>query len=154
MDKCMLLSGSDNECAAARSGTFIYHHAVIIPPPLEVDSTILTAILIFNAALAHHELAEHSLCYRTRLLERAKQLYELAYDSCDLEQNLLFQFAFINNIAVIEREIGIFSNANEYFDYLMSLIILFVDRGCDLRLRHFKGCVANIPLPMRNAPAA
>ncbi|CAJ1950966.1 unnamed protein product [Cylindrotheca closterium] len=159
LDECMLvLYTAEHQSAAATSNhTFIYDQAIIIRTTEEgIDSTILTAILVFNAALAHHVLGEQNDCHRSRmrLLMRAKQLYELAYESCDLEHNLLFQFALINNIAVIEREIGNVSTANQCFEYLMSLLIFFVDQGCDMRLRHVEGFVANIPLTMKNAPAA
>ncbi|CAJ1933053.1 unnamed protein product [Cylindrotheca closterium] len=159
LDECMLLSATGSDpSTAVKSGTFIYDHAVIIPTTIEIDATIVTAILVFNAALANHELAESNRLYhgtRVRLLTRAKHLYQLAYISCDLEQNPLFQFALINNIAVIEREIGNVSTANECFAYLFSLLIVFVDQGYDLRLRLVHGFVANVPFSIKNAaPAA
>ncbi|CAJ1950968.1 unnamed protein product [Cylindrotheca closterium] len=157
LDEFMLFSATDNESVNAASGTFIYEHAVIIPTTIEIDSTMLITILIFNAALAHHEMAERSFCHpdtRMRLLRRAKNLYEIAYESCDLEQNLLFQFALINNIAVIEQDIGNVSTANQCFEYLMSLLIVFVDQGYEIQLQHVKGFVANVPLAIKNAPAA
>ncbi|CAJ1935909.1 unnamed protein product [Cylindrotheca closterium] len=158
LDECMLLSATVSESGDEISGTFIYEHAVIIPTTAEeIDPTILIAIPIFNAALAHHQLAKQNLfCHWTRmhLLTRAKQLYELAYKSCDLEHNPLFHFALINNMAVIERDIGNMPTANECFEYLLTLLIVFVDRGCELRLRHVRGFVANVPLAIKNAPAA
>ncbi|CAJ1935907.1 unnamed protein product [Cylindrotheca closterium] len=160
MDEYMLLSPiTDRESSGGSGTTFIYNHAIIIrtTTAAEIDPTVLAYILVFNAALAHHQLAEHnSVCHCTRmhLLTRAKQLYELAYESCDLEHNPLFQFALINNIAVIERDIGNVSTADDCFEYLLTIFIVFVDQGCELRLQRVSGFVVNVPLAIKNAPAA
>lgn len=156
LDQCMLLStaaSDEDEYDTGRDDAFIYDYAITIPPTIEeMNSEALIPVLIFNAALAHHGMAEHDSCHRPNMLQRAKQLYELAYHSCDLEENQLFQFAVINNIAVIDRDMSNLSAANECFEYLLSL--LFMDGGYVIRLRLVKGFVANIPLRIKNAPAA
>lgn len=158
LDDCLLLSADDgDERIFGRSS--VYDQAILIPPTMMSNQSVVAPILIFNAALAHNLIAEHDgipIGHHTRalLLHRAKQLYKLAYDACDEEQNPLFGYVIINNIAVIERETGNISEANECLELLLSLLESFVERGDGAYLRHLQRFAPIFPFPIRAASAA
>ena len=104
----------------------IYRNPIPIPPTLS-DSATITSILIFNAALAHHlsALSSQSGTLSTAEgLRKALLLYEqvqvLVYERhISFNDNRLFHFASVNNMAVIYRALGDTATANSLFDYLM-----------------------------------
>mmetsp|Transcript_39188 Transcript_39188/g.94762 ORF Transcript_39188/g.94762 Transcript_39188/m.94762 type:complete len:214 (-) Transcript_39188:122-763(-) len=158
LDKCMLLSEvDDNETMEDTDTTFIYKHGILLHPSVTEFNSI-TSILVFNTALAHHLAAEtncHSSTATGTMLHRARRLYELAYDSQKLDSNLLFQFAVINNIAVVEQRIANNTTLSpQCFEYLMSVLMVLVDRGCVMRLRHVRGFLHNVILTTEVAAAA
>lgn len=110
IDQCMLLSQPDRNKVNTRCA-FIYEYGISLPLTV-TDSSVVTPTLIFNSALAHQLWAE-SHHWRTgtesvKILQKAKRLYELAYHDTllDVDENVLFQFATINNVSVVDREIG------------------------------------------------
>ena len=75
---------------------YMYSHGIFIPSNL--DSSLIPSIMIFNIALTHHLYAEQ--CHdRSKSLQKAYRLYELAYESqrCKEEEqtspNILFMLA-------------------------------------------------------------
>lgn len=149
LDQCMLLSNpsaSDTET----SPVFIYMHGIMLDPSV-IDTTAMTAILIFNCALSQHLLAVQQRQYH--LLHKARRLYQLAYNAYDMDKNILFQFAVINNSLSIDRHIG--HDARERMEHLISLFMIFVDQGCDMHLRHIpKGFLNNLSSDGATAVAA
>lgn len=161
LDECMLLSAIEEETIGiADDETFVYKHGITLPPTSLKDDHATTAILIFNTALAHHLAAESSSHTFTshRFLFKARRLYELAYNAGgdSLDENLLFQFAVINNIMAIDRRLAI--NGTEAtqacFEHLFSILMILVDQGCDTRLRHLRGFLVNFPSSIKTAAAA
>ena len=149
LDGCMLLSPINDETVDSdSSGAFVYEHGIVIPSKM-MDQKVITPIVLFNAALTHHLVANESHC--PRMLQRAKALYELAYDTYDMDHNILFQFAVINNIAVIERDMGRVMVSEECFEYLESLVMIFLaDEKYSVHRRHVRGFHANIIRAHRN----
>ncbi|KAL3933950.1 MAG: hypothetical protein SGBAC_010179 [Bacillariaceae sp.] len=138
----------------AFSMEFVYQHGISIPPDAK-DTVHITPIIIFNSALSHQLFArQHQGEKFLSLLKRAKRLYQLAHDAHDTEESVLFQFAVINNTAVIHKTLGDRATSKQCFDYLLSLLMMFVDRGCGMQLRRMHGFLANLETNTEAAPAA
>lgn len=157
IDECMLLSQPDRNKANTRRA-FIYEYGISLPLTV-ADSSIVTPILIFNSAIAHQLWAEshhwRAGTESVKSLQKAKRLYELAYETLlDVDENVLFQFAIINNISVVDRAIGNTVQSIQYFEYLLSVFMLLVDQGCSERLQHVEGFLLNQTLALDNAAAA
>ena len=132
--------------------TFIYTRGIPLPPAI-TDLTIVGPILIFNVALSYHLEAEASGA-STEDLHRAKRLYELAYGSQTATENTLFRFAVINNIAVIDRQLGNIQESEYYINQLMSVLMLMVDQKHGAKLRQLRGFLVNLPSSSKTAGAA
>ncbi|CAJ1933055.1 unnamed protein product [Cylindrotheca closterium] len=103
--------------SAANNGMMIYQVGIRIPPTETIPS-IISWVLIFNSALAHHLSAKTRAC---PAMLKAKQLYRLICDPQGMTQSPLFQYAVINNLGVIEQNFGNASVANQYFEILPSI---------------------------------
>lgn len=163
LDQCMLLSEVKETVPQHDDAThhgFVYDHGIFIHSSLsDCDYSIVAPILIFNTALTYH-LAVGAGYSTTpnETLQKARQLYELANKSLVendmLDSNNLFQFAVINNIAMIDRRMGNLEMSNECLEYLMTFWMLLVDSGCTMHLRHVQGFLINIPSSSTTAAAA
>ncbi|CAJ1966038.1 unnamed protein product [Cylindrotheca closterium] len=158
LDQCMFLSkinGSAPHSDHADHIPFVYDRGIVVPRSMH-DPSVVTSILIFNTALAHHLAAEAA--YGTtspELWHKARRFYELAYQSHDMDYNVLFQIVLINNLAMIEQKMGNMSKSISCLEYLTAVLMILVDRGCSLHLHHAQGCLANIPsLASKTASAA
>lgn len=131
LDECMLLQLQVEEnqpnsyslsLQTRRDGSFIYKQGIPIPPAVSQDESLVTSILIFNSALAHHLAAETpEIQTPPETMHKAKRLYMLASSIDRIAESVCFQFAVINNMAVLERKLGNTALSNEYFDYLASI---------------------------------
>mmetsp|Transcript_3685 Transcript_3685/g.8483 ORF Transcript_3685/g.8483 Transcript_3685/m.8483 type:complete len:201 (-) Transcript_3685:202-804(-) len=129
LDEYVLLSAVSEHRRAIHDDTtnsdysIIYDHGISIPPSATVDIKTLSAILIFNTALAHHLAAESQHTPTpTEALHKAKDLYRLAYYVDTSTRSMLFEFAVINNLGVVERTLGYTAVSNQLFDYLAYLL--------------------------------
>lgn len=153
VDEYMLLLDPDERHEIEEATSFIYRTGIAIPAG-ETDPSVITPILVFNTALTHHMLAEqYSACAHYHL-QKAYELYELALRSQDTDTNLLFEFAILNNLGMIHREIGAEPTANVYFGYLLSAWMMFLDQQSSLRMRHVRGFLLNLPTGLAVAVAA
>ena len=113
-----------------------------------MDYEVVCATLIFHSALSHQMYAQEQQDRATSLwyLLKAKRLYEFTTTvNGVMDQNTLFNFAVTNNTAVIELHNGNGALAEEYFEhYLMSVLMLLVDRGCSSKLRNVCGFLRNV----------
>ncbi|CAJ1944070.1 unnamed protein product, partial [Cylindrotheca closterium] len=135
IDQCMMQSDA-SEPYSGSTGDFIYQNGILIPSDA-YETVNIAAILIFNSALSHQLLArQHPGAVPQSILLKAQRLYELAYYLQDSEDNVLFKFAVINNTAVIHKAVGNQAMSKECLDFLFSLMMLFVDRGCSVQLKH------------------
>ena len=144
-DQCILLTNIDekNDKDAEGCQSYIYDHGI----SLHVTATgpnIITPIAIINCALAFQLLAgqsheEASIHY----LHKAKRLYSLAYDAPHIDENPLFQFVIINNLAVVARRLGNERAWKTSMDSLLSLYMTLVDQGCTAILRQVQGFLVN-----------
>lgn len=74
--------------------------------PSMTDTAIIAPILRSNAALANHLMGETAKAPPTGLLLTAKQMNDLSYKAEGKGQNIIFEFAILSNIAVIEHQLG------------------------------------------------
>lgn len=132
---------------------FIYKHGILLPPTAS-DVATMAPLLIFNTALAHH-LASEASGSPTKDLQKAKHLYEIAYKSQETTaQNTLFRFATVNNIAVIDRELGNIEQSNHQIDQLISALMVLVDQQRGAELRQLRWFLVNLPRTITAASAA
>lgn len=80
---------------------FLYDQGIQTPFNVN-DSSIITTIVLFNAALLQHLLARKN--GNVAILQKTRNLYKLAYESCNMNKNVLFPFVVVNNIAVILQD--------------------------------------------------
>jgi len=128
LDQCVLQTAVSEYRASIQTGgscDFIYDHGISIPTSPTVDIQTLSAILIFNTALAYHLAAEsQDTPTHTESLKKAQRLYRLVYyvDTSTRSTGMPFQFAVINNLGVVERKLGNTAVSNQCFDYLAYLL--------------------------------
>ncbi|CAJ1965646.1 unnamed protein product [Cylindrotheca closterium] len=155
-DQCILLTRiaeNDDTPHQDDSPPFIYSDAIPLAPTV-TNYAIVAPVLMFNAALAHHLIAKQDKERSIQYLYRAKQLYTLAYNSQDIQQNPLFQFVLYNNTALIDLQIGNTESWNASIFYLLSIYMILVDQGRSSHLRHIRGFLRNLPVATPTAPAA
>lgn len=143
VDQCMLFSTFDESIHCADK-TFVYDQGIVIPSSI-ADCPAIASILIFNCALAHHLYAETMHEVDSQLhLRKAKRMYQLAHQVRDADHNFLFHFAVVNNIAVIEAKLGEVELSKKYFEYLMTILMLFIDQGRTEHARRVLGFLSNV----------
>ena len=146
IDQCMFLLDPSDQEAEEATDAFIYKAGIAIPTETR-DPDIIVPILVFNKALALHLLADQERANARQHLQNAKELYELAYRSQYTGtslKNVLFEFVLLNNLGVVCQELGDESTANEYFDYLLCVWMLFVVRDWRPHLHQVRGFLLNL----------
>ena len=150
LDEGMLLPPVDENIDHLSIDTdlYIYDQGIMIPDALATsDRVIISAILIFNAALSHHLCAYQFPDYSTQYLSQARSLYAMAYQILGTptrNSNVLFRVAVINNAAVIEGKLGNEMACRMFFDCLKSTWVLSVDQEQTSRLQHMRSFMWNI----------
>jgi hypothetical protein len=158
LDQCMLQSQQsetsqlDSRCDTNRA--YIYRLGIFIPSTL--NSLIITPIIIFNLALAHHLKAEQSkdADQHECLRQKALRLYELAYNARGNGENSLFIFASVNNIALIHNDLNNTEMSEKCLEYMLSGLMLLVDCGQGDHLQCVDGFLWNISCKACPAAAA
>jgi tetratricopeptide (TPR) repeat protein len=159
LDECMGASSQQSQAGGPyqeRQGEahqyYVFRRCIQIPISTETtvyfDSPLfIYVVIIFNLALAHQlsamECSDESESASLRL-RKAAQLYELAYnlqrDEC-MENNALFSMAAINNLALVYKSLNDSENAKTCFQYLLSILMLFV--GCGEQISEIEGFFRN-----------
>jgi hypothetical protein len=158
LDQCMLQSHRsvspwmDGRCDTNRA--YIYRQGIFIPSTL--NSVIITPIVIFNLALAHHLKAEQSedADQHKFFLQKSLRLYKLAYNAHGNGENLLFRFASVNNIALIHNDLNNTEMSEKCLEYMLSELMLLVDCGKADHLQCVDGFLWNISCKTSPAAAA
>ncbi|CAJ1965817.1 unnamed protein product [Cylindrotheca closterium] len=155
IDQCMLQTNIWEDDRAFVPDNFMYTHPIPLPPNV-AEHDMITSVLIFNAALAHHLMAGLDNEWSPRFLHRAKQLYTLAYNSSkDIEQNPLFLFALYNNTALVNLvQTGDKDSWNPCVEHLVYIYMVMVDEGDTSRLHHLRGFLESLVASMPTAAAA
>ncbi|CAJ1934732.1 unnamed protein product [Cylindrotheca closterium] len=154
LDQCMHLNKVGCSISTDATSPFIYDRGIILPSTME-DGAIMTTVLVFNAALANHLLAisennDRSLKY----LHRARQLYQLAHEGQDIDQNFLFHFAVINNLALIDQSLGDAESSQKSFEYLISVIMILITQEQSAIVSQLSGFLVNMPFSIKATAAA
>ncbi len=117
---------------------YMYRQAIRIP--LDIESTyqagaMVSSMILFNVALAHHlsALATSEKKHQSKKLRKATTLYEMAYDlqgrNAQLENNVMFTMAAMNNLGVIYQQLENRETASKCFQCLLSTVMFLVDCG-------------------------
>jgi hypothetical protein len=122
-------------------------------------STMLSFVLLFNLALAHHITALTARNVSKNKLTKASLLYELSYNILITEQLQELTtpqiMAIINNLGQIHFFLCNFEKADQYFQYLLSLIMCLNDVGDDEAKREIQGFLPNVlSLILKSSSAA
>jgi tetratricopeptide (TPR) repeat protein len=161
LDECMSASSQqsrvDEEPDQEEQGEAHQYYVFrrCIPIPISTETTVyfespmfIYVVIIFNLALAHQLLAMECSDVSesaSLLLSKAAQLYELAFnlqqEDEGMENNALFAMANLNNLALVYKSLNNSENAETCFQYLLSILILFV--GCGEQISEFEGFFRN-----------
>ncbi|CAJ1939801.1 unnamed protein product [Cylindrotheca closterium] len=153
LDQCMHLNKVGCSISDATS-PFIYDRGIVLPSTME-DGAIMTTVLVFNAALANHMLATSENSDRSlKYLHRARQLYQLAHEGQDIDQNFLFHFAVINNLAQIDQSLGDAESSQKSFEYLISVIMILITQEQSTIVSQLGGFLVNMPFSTKATAAA
>ena len=168
VDQCIMLLSNEGDSSSRvdddvdNTNVFVFDQGIALPSssttPGAASLEVVSTILVFNSALAHQLYAQeqHDTERFQTLLVRSKRLYELALNSySDVEHNVLFQFAVVNNLAVIELQTDHAVLSIEYFEDLLSTLMVLVDRGCSKSIWYYlRGFLKNYPFQAASAPAS
>jgi tetratricopeptide (TPR) repeat protein len=116
---------------------FMYRQAIHIVPHQNIESNyqasaMVSSMIIFNVALAHHLSALASKKHQSTKFHKAATLYQLAVNlqhAAQLENNLIFTMAAVNNLGVIYHQLEDKETATKCFQHLLSTVMLLVDCG-------------------------
>jgi NADH:ubiquinone oxidoreductase subunit 3 (subunit A) len=151
LDACMKMTSEDannvvsSSCVeddqATPSSPYMHVRPIMIPLILQHNhhpdtDTVLPAILIFNQALAHHQLGMKD----SRMLKKAAKLYECGFKLV-MEENLwasstYYVLACLNNLRILFLRMNQYETAKMCFEQLMSTLMFLVhtEHECSSRL--------------------
>ena len=152
---CLMEEVDDIDCSNHSSGSssvasiddcvddefFLYSHPIHLPEGpdalacREDTCTAISAALIFNMALANHQLSSIELttfggAAAEERLERALRLYELAYNLQERNEvclSPLFMMAIINNLGLIYQSLDQKDTAGNCFQHLLTTLMFVTD---------------------------
>jgi len=155
IDQCILNHDKTSSSDQTIMDEFIYEHGIVLPINT-MDATVITPVLIFNCALSYQLAARH--CddgTHQAFLDKAASLYQIAYKDQDQGLNAIFKFAILNNIGVIHKMLDRSEAAKACFDYLVSMMMIYVATDNCKYLRLVQGFWNNVLGDGREtAPAA
>jgi hypothetical protein len=117
---------------------FIYSHPMHAANLDEHDQEyVMTVIIVFNMALAHHQIALQLQCddcgkdYQMRL-DEALKLYHLGF--CmqirgDVHMDMTYALATVNNTAQIYKAMNRQKKAQTFFTHMVSSLIMMIENG-------------------------
>lgn len=156
VDRCMSMDKGCYSISETATGPFTYDQGIALPTNSAMDNgALVTTILVFNAALANHLLAIHKNDDQSHhYLQKARRLYQLAHESQDIDRNLFFHFAVINNLAMIDREMGNMESAHKRFEYLVSVVMILITQEQSDLVSDLGVFFVNMPFSIKTAAAA
>jgi hypothetical protein len=171
IDECMIRSCGCDDTEAMESAVddrlpYMYRQVTLIPDALtkDMDYTSISVIIIFNLALAHHaEAYEHSGALCLKLMNKATQFYELAFQLHDaLPSNAgdtFFFLALVNNLALANHALSDMQSSEHCLQQLLSTLMHITESGIASldSARRYNGFFRNVShsvSPHITAPAA
>jgi hypothetical protein len=142
---------------------FLYDRAIAIPVarmgPSHHDCTLVSCIIIFNLALAHHlRFCKSTNPTRQIDLTKALKLYELTMKvqrGTILIDSDLLRLAALNNVGVLYRQLHNEEAATECFKFVQGMLIHFVHQNTGLsRMFALDGFIRNVSNQTSQANAA
>jgi tetratricopeptide (TPR) repeat protein len=142
---------------------FIYRHPIKTSEiPKQEESYVLSVILVFNMALAHHLIgtSQDDDSSNDERLRGALKLYELVFSmqmKSDVYMSMTCTLALVNNSAQIYKAINRERKAQKYFNHLLSSLMIMVEKGEAENLDELDGFLWNasrLILTKQAAPAA
>jgi hypothetical protein len=109
-------------------------------------TVLISVIIIFNLALAHHLLAMNNKECRAAI-GKAIQLYEYAFELQRDNQggsDALFTLTVLNNLGLAYESLGDEVIAGRFFDRLLSTAMFLIDCGEGQVLSQFDGFFRNV----------
>jgi tetratricopeptide (TPR) repeat protein len=94
---------------------------------------------------------------QSQKLQRAAKLYELAFKmqrDAQLDNNVLFTMAALNNLGVIHHQLENKETATKCFEQVLSTVMFMVDCGEAEVCGHLDGFLHNVVFETCSAPAA
>jgi hypothetical protein len=135
MTNCVHLHNSGD---SQEQKTFMHRCAIHIDDTAE-DTTcsyesraVVSAVLIFNLALAYQLAAAKTTTGNDRYLKKAAKLYGLANRMSheeQLESSTLFSMTCINNMGLVYQDLRDIVAAQKCFEHLLSTLMFLVDCG-------------------------
>lgn len=147
-------NNDDDNCATEEGKYYIFCAPHSIPTHLAYQQSreshvYASSIIIFNLGLAYqlHASNETSEIKRRKNLKKAARLYELAYAmerelSLDCASVRFLILATLNNLAVACCELNDHKTAENYFAYIIPILMGFIINGGDVS--HLDGFLRNI----------
>jgi hypothetical protein len=140
IDECMKRSWEFNDSEAMDATVddqvpYMYRRATLIPDALAKDMDYITTsvILIFNLALAHHtEAYDHSGAMCFKLMDKAIQFYDLAFQLHDglITSGETFCFmAMVNNLALAKHALSDIQSSEHCLQQLLSILMYITEAG-------------------------
>ena len=128
---------NDNTEEETSSSSFLYRQAIhLSPEAIGRDNRSrqqLSAVIVFNLALAHHLIAETDETQQYNCFTmRAAKLYELSWQLVQREvgyNSPLFMMVIVNNLGVAYQSLGEVENAQRSFEHLLSTMLFLMDCG-------------------------
>ena len=117
--------------------SFLYRQAIHLEPDAigrdNRSRQQLSAVIVFNLALAHHLIAETDETQQYNCFTmRAAKLYELSWQLVQREvgyNSPLFMMVIVNNLGVAYQSLGEVENAQRSFEHLLSTMLFLMDCG-------------------------
>jgi hypothetical protein len=132
---------------------FLYNHGIRIPGTIMdinyQECTLISCIVVFNLALAHHLYAEQvdKRSGTHQELLKAKELYEISLkmhrdistihgldnEDCD-DDDILFLLAIFNNLGLVHQQLQNNEKSGQCFEYVLSTLMCLADAGHNMKI--------------------
>jgi tetratricopeptide (TPR) repeat protein len=141
---------------------FIYRHPIKTSDiPKQEESYVMSVILVFNMALAHHLIGisqdDDESSNGKKRLRGALKLYELVFGmqmKSHVYISMTCSLALVNNSAQIYKAINRERKAQKYFSHLLSSLMIMVEKGEANNLDELEGFLWNASRLILTQPAA
>jgi tetratricopeptide (TPR) repeat protein len=142
LDSIMDMSDGNNMDLVEHDQPYVYLHPLTIPASVsKVPSEAISAIFIFNLALAHHQYGAKK---SKKALLKALKLYECALAYAVAEDSYwapqaYFILTCINNLALVHRSLGELQTSDCCFQRVLSMLMFLVvtTYDCDFNMDGF-----------------
>ncbi len=121
--------------SGSSSNDFVYRTPISFPSTGPLEYAMVSSIVIFNMALAHHLMAlDEAGDIRVLPLRKAQRLYELAICLVSPTESggdggMLFILSCVNNLGNVHQLLGDTPTSEKYFQELLSILMFVTSNG-------------------------